>query len=154
MKPRPNARQHGPACRANRRTKSFSALSTSIKKPIQTQAQKAQAAIKTMNEKNSIPTPSVSSHNKLDPIAVLREELAAAALCHGLERVEDLTEELVRRYVQRLGGLNVYVRNARVRERERVANEIRASFDGCNARELARKYGLSLRQIQRIVLSG
>ena len=107
-----------------------------------------------MNEKNSIPTPSVSSHNKLDPIAVLREELAAAALCHGLERVEDLTEELVRRYVQRLGGLNVYVRNARVRERERVANEIRASFDGCNARELARKYGLSLRQIQRIVLSG
>ena len=104
-----------------------------------------------MNEKNSTPTPSVSSHNKLDPIAVLREELAAAALCHGVERVEDLTEELVRRYVQRLGGLNVYVRNERVRERERVAQEIRASFDGCNARELASNFSLSIRQVQRIL---
>ncbi len=89
--------------------------------------------------------------NKLDPIAVLREELAAAAVCHGVERVEDLTEELVRRYVQRLGGLNVYVRNERVMERERVAKEIRASFDGCNARELANRFGLSARQVQRIL---
>ena len=82
-----------------------------------------------MNDPNATTTPSVSSNNKLDPIAVLREELAAA-LCHGVERVEDLTEKLVRRYVQRLGGLNVYVRNERVRERERVAKEIRISFDG------------------------
>ena len=66
--------------------------------------------------------------------------------------MEDLTEELVRRYVQRLGGLNVYVRNERVRERERVAQEIRASFDGCNARELARRYGLSVRQVQRLLV--
>ena len=56
-----------------------------------------------MNEKNSSSTPPVPSNNKLDPIAVLREELAAAALCHGVERVEDLTEELVRRYLQQLG---------------------------------------------------
>lgn len=85
---------------------------------------------------------------------MLREELAAAALCHGVERVEDLTEELVRRYVQRLGGLNVYVRNERVRERERVAQEIRASFDGCNALELSRRFGLSVRQVQRILQDG
>lgn len=119
---------------------------------MQAQAAQAQAAIKTMNKKNASTTPSVSSANKLDPIAVLREELAAAALCHGVERVEDLTEELVRRYVQRLGGLNVYVRNERVRERERVAQEIRASFDGCNALELSRRFGLSVRQVQRILL--
>ena len=53
---------------------------------------------------NATTTSTTSAANKLDPIAVLREELAAAALCHGVERVEDLTEELVRRYVQRLGG--------------------------------------------------
>ena len=105
-----------------------------------------------MNNKDATTIPSVSNANKLDPIAVLREELAAAALCHGVERVEDLTEELVRRYVQRLGGLNVYVRNERVRERERVAREIRACFDGCNARELACRYGLSVRQVQRLLL--
>lgn len=112
-----------------------------------------QPAIKTMNDKDATTTPSVSSHNKLDPIAVLREELAAAALCHGVERVEDLTEELVRRYVQRLGGVQVYVPIERSLKRERLAREIRASFDGRNARELAQRFGVSLRQVQRVVLS-
>lgn len=120
---------------------------------MQTQAQQAQPAIKTMNEKNATATTSVSSSNKLDPIAVLREELAAAALCHGVERVEDLTEELVRRYVQRLGGVQVYVPIERTLKRERLAREIRASFDGRNARELAQRFGVSLRQVQRVVLS-
>lgn len=117
---------------------------------MQSQAEPAQAAFKAMS--NSTPrTTATSAANKLDPIAVLREELAAAAVCHGVERVEDLTEELVRRYVQRLGGLNVYVRNERVMERERVAKEIRASFDGCNARELATRYGLSARRVRQIL---
>ena len=118
---------------------------------MQAQTEQAQAAIKTMNNPNASTTPSVSSNSKLDPIAVLREELAAAALCHGVERVEDLTEELVRRYVQRLGGLTVYVRNARMLDSERVAQEIRARFDGCNARELATQYGLSVRWVRKIL---
>lgn len=124
-------------------------------------AMPAQPAIKTMNpttpmsnSKNQTPTPSVSSSpsHKLDPIAVLREELAAAAMCHGVERVEDLTEALVDRYVQRLGGLTVYVRNERLRERERVVAEIRSGFNGRNTKELARKHHLSVRQVQRILL--
>lgn len=115
----------------------------------------AQSAIKTMNNRTSImnnatPTPSVSSH-KLDPIAVLREELAAAAVCHGVERVEDLTEALVTRVVQRLGGTTVYVRNPRVMERERLAQEVRAKFNGRNTRTLAREYGVSVRWVQRIL---
>ena len=104
----------------------------------------------TMN--NATPTPSVSS-NKLDPIAVLREELAAAAVCHGVERVEDLTEALVTRVVQRLGGTTVYVRNPRVMERERLAQEVRAKFNGRNTRALAREYGVSVRWVQRLLLS-
>jgi Mor family transcriptional regulator len=112
-----------------------------------------------MHQHNLSTTPSVartstpSSGHKLDPIAVLREELAAAAICHGVERVDDLTEALVDRYVQRLGGLTVYVRNDRVKARERLAAQIRANFDGRNAKELARKHHLSLRQVQRILLS-
>lgn len=103
---------------------------------------------------NSTPrTTTASAANKLDPIAVLREELAAAAVCHGVERVEDLTEELVRRYVQRLGGVQVYVPIERTLKRERLVQEIRASFDGRNAKELARRFGVSLRQVQRVVLS-
>ncbi|MEG1691252.1 MAG: Mor transcription activator family protein [Hafnia sp.] len=104
-----------------------------------------------MNEKNPASTPSISSNNKLDPIAVLREELAAAALCHGVERVEDLTEELVRRYVQRLGGVQVYVPGQRAVDRKRVVEEIRASFDGCNAIQLANKYSLSPRRVRQIL---
>lgn len=105
-----------------------------------------------MNDKDAASTPSVSSLNKLDPIAVLREELAAAALCHGVERVEDLTEELVCRYVRRWGGVQVYVRSRRMAERERIAREVQQRFDGRNARELAVEYGLSVRYIQRLLL--
>lgn len=109
-----------------------------------------------MHQHHPSTTPSVasrtpSSGHKLDPIAVLREELAAAAICHGVERVEDLTEELVRRYVQRLGGATVYVRNPRVMERERLAQEVRARFNGRNTRALAREYGVSVRWVQRLL---
>ena len=110
-----------------------------------------------MHQQNPSTTPSVtststpSSANKLDPIAVLREELAAAALCHGVERVEDLTEALVDRYVQRLGGNTVYVRNARVLQRERLAQEVRAKFNGRNTRALAREYGVSVRWVQKLL---
>ncbi len=104
----------------------------------------AQPAIKTMSKKTS-------TANKLDPIAVLREELTAAAVCHGVERVEDLTEALVSRVVQRLGGFTVYVRTPRVMERERLAKEVRAKFNGRNTRELARRFGVSVRQVQRVL---
>lgn len=113
-----------------------------------------------MHQHSPSTTPSVaststpSSAHKLDPIAVLREELAAAAVCHGVERVEDLTEELVRRYVQRLGGSTVYVRNPRVMERERLAQEVRARFNGRNTRALAREYGVSVRWVQRLLGGG
>ena len=101
--------------------------------------------------RNATPTPSVSS-NKLDPIAVLREELAAAAICHGVERVDDLTEALVSRVVQRLGGAHVYVPGQRTLDRERVVREIRNAFDGRNTRALAREYGVSVRWVQKLLV--
>lgn len=104
----------------------------------------AQPAIKTMSKKTS-------AANKLDPIAVLREELTAAAVCHGVERVEDLTEALVSRVVQRLGGTNVYVPVSRIVQREKLAQEIATHFNGRNTRELARRFGVSVRQVQRVL---
>ena len=104
----------------------------------------AQPAIKTMSNKTS-------AANKLDPIAVLREELTAAAVCHGVERVEDLTEALVSRVVQRLGGINVYVPVSRIVQREKLAQEIATHFNGRNTRELARRFGVSVRQVQRVL---
>lgn len=122
----------------------------------------AQPAIKTMNATtntmhNTTPIPSVSSSvnpsTKLDPIAVLREELAAAAICHGVERVEDLTEALVSRVVQRLGGVQVYVPARRIVQRDKLGQELVAHFNGRNTRELARRFGISVRQVQRLLLS-
>lgn len=81
-----------------------------------------------MFDKDATNTSSVFSPNKLNPIAVLREELAAAALCHGVERVEDMTEELVRGYVLRLGGVQVCVPIERTLRHERLARKIRASL--------------------------
>lgn len=104
----------------------------------------AQPAIKTMSKKTT-------AANKLDPIAVLREELTAAAVCHGVERVEDLTEALVSRYVDRLGGAQVYVKSKRSVEQSKVAAQIRARFTGRNARDLAIEYGLTLRHVRRLV---
>lgn len=104
----------------------------------------AQPAIKTMSKKTT-------TANKLDPIAVLREELTAAAVCHGVERVEDLTEALVSRVVQRLGGINVYVPVSRIVQREKLAQEIATHFNGRNTRELARRFGVSVRQVQRVL---
>jgi len=111
-----------------------------------------------MHQQNPSTAPSVaststpSSANKLDPIAVLREELAAAAICHGVERVEDLTEALVTRVVQRLGGANIYVPVSRIIERRKLGQEIVAHFNGRNTRELARRFGISVRQVQRLLL--
>ena len=81
------------------------------------------------------------------------EELAAAALCHGVERLEDLTEELIARIVQRLGGVQVYVPLRRVLPREQLKAEVCERFNGCNARELAWRCGISLRQVQRLLAS-
>ena len=110
-----------------------------------------------MHQQNPSTAPSVaststpSSANKLDPIAVLREELAAAAVCHGVERVEDLTEALVTRVVQRLGGVQVYVPGERSLARDRVAQEIKDRFDGKNLRALADEYRISLRHARRLL---
>ena len=111
-----------------------------------------------MHQHNPSTTPSAASGgshsaNKLDPIAVLREELAAAAICHGVERVEDLTEALVTRVVQRLGGVQVYVPSTHSLERARVVAEIRERFTGRNARDLAREYGLTPRHVRRLLMA-
>ncbi len=91
--------------------------------------------------------------NRLDPIAILREELIAAGMAHGADRCEELAENVVQRYVKRLGGFMVYVRNQRGLESARVAAEIVEKFDGTNTRALAKEYGKSARTIQRILVS-
>ena len=89
--------------------------------------------------------------NRLDPIAILREELIAAGIAHGADRCEELADNVVQRYMRRVGGFMVYVRNRERGEAARLADEIYAKFNGTNTRALAREYGKSARTLQRII---
>ncbi|SFE88613.1 Mor transcription activator family protein [Paracidovorax wautersii] len=91
--------------------------------------------------------------DRIDPIAILREELIAAGIAHGADRCEELAENVVQRYVRRLGGMPVYVRSQRARDSAKVADEIYQKFNGVNTKALAREYGKSARTVQRIILA-
>jgi Mor family transcriptional regulator len=75
---------------------------------------------------------------------ILREKLAQ----HGLD---ELTEEIVSRFADRVGGERVYIaRRPRSEWAERNA-QLRREFNGRNHAELARKYRLSRSRIYDIL---
>lgn len=90
------------------------------------------------------------SKKTLELIDVLREELNAAGVCFGVERVRDLTESVLRRVVSRAGGQTVYIRNKISSRSERIQS-VWNDFDGVNAHEVARKHHISVRSVYRIV---
>lgn len=55
--------------------------------------------------------------------------------------------------MQRLGGANLYVQVSRIVQREKLAQEIAAHFNGRNIIDLARRFGVSVRQVQRVLSS-
>ncbi|ADV01270.1 hypothetical protein Alide_3552 [Alicycliphilus denitrificans BC] len=91
-----------------------------------------------------------TSTDRIDPIAILREEAIAAALAHGADRCEELADNLVQRYAQRVGGINAYVRIRRARTAT-IKAEVARRHNGKNTREIARDLGVSQRYVQKIV---
>lgn len=85
-------------------------------------------------------------------IDVLDSELRAAGLCFGVDRADDMAQSVLRRVVKRLGGRRVYVRTT-VRSRAAVEQAVVRDFTGGNQAEVARKQGVSVRTVYRI-LSG
>jgi Mor family transcriptional regulator len=90
------------------------------------------------------------SKNTIELVDVLREELHAAGICYGVDRTDDLTENVLRRVVTRVGGLTVYVRR-NVQSRSEVQAAVWAEFNGSNAQEIARRRGLSMRTVYRMI---
>lgn len=90
------------------------------------------------------------SKNTIELVEVLREELHAAGICYGVDRTDDLTENVLRRVVSRVGGLTVYVRRS-VQSRAEVQAAVWAEFNGCNAKDIARRRGLSMRTVYRMI---
>lgn len=90
----------------------------------------------------------MTSTDRIDPIAILREEAIAAAMAHGADRCEELADNLVQRYAQRVGGFNAYVRACRA---ERLEDQVARLHTGRNSREIARELGISQRHAQRLI---
>jgi len=88
--------------------------------------------------------------DRIDPIAVLREEAIAAAIAHGADRCEELAENLVHRYAQRVGGFNAYVRKRCV-SNDQLEEEVARLHTGGNSKDVARALCISQRHVQRIV---
>ena len=91
--------------------------------------------------------PARSKTVRLDPVAILREEAIAAALAHGADRCSDLADDLVRRYVARIGGFNAYVRMPR----PDLMGEVDRLHNGDNTQEVARVLHITPRHVQRLV---
>ncbi|MBD5142105.1 MAG: DNA-binding protein [Ruminococcus sp.] len=60
--------------------------------------------------------------------------------------------ESYRKLVEQYGGTHVYICKAETILRELRNNEIRSQFNGCNYRELAKKYCVSEMTVRKIVL--
>ena len=88
--------------------------------------------------------------DRIDPIAILREEAIAAAIAHGADRCEELAENLVQRYAQRVGGFNAYVRKQLTRGRC-LEEEIARLHNGDNSKQVAQALHISQRHVQRVV---
>lgn len=89
-----------------------------------------------------------------DLFAIMEEEIRAAVLRFGLPAAVDVAASAVDGVARRAGGGLIYLRTARSRERQRVQAEMRSKFNGANLHELAREYGMSLRNARRIVSAG
>ncbi|MFG0677724.1 Mor transcription activator family protein [Delftia sp. WSY_7] len=90
------------------------------------------------------------SKKTLELIDVLREELNAAGMCFGVDRVRDLTESVLRRVVSRTGGQTVYIRT-NISSRSERMQSVLSDFDGKNAHEVARKHHMSVRSVYRLL---
>lgn len=92
--------------------------------------------------------------NELDPIAIIREEARAVALCFGVAVPDDAAASMVERVQARLAGVNVYIPARSSRDRQRVRELILAQWTGDNVKALAREHGLTPRGVRKIIARG
>lgn len=86
-----------------------------------------------------------------DPIDIIEQEAAAVAQCFGVHAAGDLAATLIDRLTQRLAGENIYFARERTSARRARCDEIKAAFTGGNTAELARRFGVSVRYVRKIV---
>ena len=85
------------------------------------------------------------------PLDILEDEARAMALCFGMTDGQAAASALVDRIIKRMAGSNFYVPTVKAHQRRKDHLAIRQKFMGTNVQQLAKEYGISERQVRRIV---
>lgn len=96
------------------------------------------------------PTAPLAELQAIDIIAIEARQAAASL---GIACAHDLTQSLVQRIIKRLGGQKIYIPSNAAQEARQRARAIRTSFNGANIDQLARRHGISPRQVRNILKS-
>lgn len=86
-----------------------------------------------------------------DPIDIIEQEAAAVAHYFGVQAADDFAKSLVHRLTFLLDGERVHFTPRRRAFSRARRDEIRAAFTGRNFSELARRFGVSVRYVRKIV---
>lgn len=88
-----------------------------------------------------------------DPLAIIVDEARNVALSFGVIWSVEAEAALRKRIASRLGGAQYYLPRHSQTDRYERDQKIREEFNGCNIRELARRYEMSERTVRRILHS-
>jgi Mor family transcriptional regulator len=90
----------------------------------------------------------------LPPLDIINQEAQHVAMRFGIACGSDMAAALVSRIIACLGGTTIYIPSATAYNAKSRNSQICDDFDGRNYAELARKNGLSEKQIRNIIASG
>ena len=95
--------------------------------------------------------PAPRSDDPIDIIDIIEQETVAVAQCLGVEAPRDLAAALIARITPRVSGENFYWARKRASARRARCDDIRAAFNGTNTADLARRFGVSVRYVRKII---
>lgn len=99
----------------------------------------------------SMPTPKPVD---LPPLDIINQEAQHVAMRFGIACGSDLAAALTARIIACLGGTTIYIPSAATQNAKSRNSQIHDDFNGRNYAELARKNGLSEKQIRNIIAAG
>lgn len=91
---------------------------------------------------------------ELQPLDIIAREAQHIAVRFGIACAGDMAAALASRIVSCLGGTTIYIPSATTGNAKTRNLQIYKEFNGHNYGELARKYGLSEKQIRNILSAG
>lgn len=87
-------------------------------------------------------------------LAIVEDEAQACVQIYGGGPKDLIAAALVRRIVERCPGFRVEIPRKTKKQKTAMREDIARRYDGRNAQELARQWGVSVRHVRRIAQQG